>query len=163
MDAMDLARQCDTLPPVSKMSSKKAADVERASKLMNTLGITSQHLRNAKLGTGVVGRNSTIGYAFLIVALAAVIAGISLNNTYLAGMGLVAGLIIAIFIPIMNSRFGERNPAAALLEGSEFLQYQLSRMASQESPLIEGGPVKPAPAALSGQGAKELAAGEDSK
>jgi hypothetical protein len=132
---------------------------DRLADTMKGLGISSEQIQNAKLGPGVVGRNSKIAYTFLMLAIAGVVGGSYIHSTVIMGISLIFGFIIAISIPILNVIFGNKNPAAAILEGSEFLQYH-QIMASKGNPVIAPVlPVEPKPRALDeGDAGKESGA-----
>lgn len=55
--------------------------------------------------------------------LAGVVSGAFLHSSVLVGISLVGAIVVALGIAYMNVKFGEENPAAALLEGSHFLQF----------------------------------------
>jgi hypothetical protein len=98
--------------------------------LMERLGISGHQLRSAKLGPGVVGRNSSIAWALEIVMLAGVICGGVLRQPILVGIALIGAVVIALWISYLNVKFGKENPAAALLEGAHFLEFHQMQMTS---------------------------------
>jgi hypothetical protein len=121
-----------------------------AGNITDRLGISAEQLQNAKLGPGVVGRNSRIAISFLAVALAGVGAGISVHSPFIVGLSVSFGFISAVVITVLNVIFGHKNPGAAILEGAEFIQYQ-QIMASKGNPVIHPVlPVEPKPPELSG-------------
>jgi hypothetical protein len=136
--------------------------INRTAGLMKALGISGEQLQNAKLGPGVVGRNSVIAHTFLVVALAGVIASAYLHNNLLLGLSLCFGFMVALAIPILNAYFGNKNPAAALLEGAQFLQYHQFQMASQGKPEIEAKAPPELPPQTTGSNPK-LSQGDDSE
>ncbi len=122
---------------------------DRVSELLEKLGISGHHLKNAKLGPGVVGRNSSIAWAFEIVMLAGVVASAFMHSTTMLGLSLSGAIVVAIVIAISNVYFGNKNPAAALLEGAQFLEYQhLQMTAAKGVPVIEASPPVPPAKAL---------------
>lgn len=94
---------------------------DRVADLLNKLGISGQQLQNVKLGPGVVGRNTTIAWAFEIVMLAGVICSAVLHNALLLGISLSGAIVVALVIVVCNVYFGSKNPAAALLRGCAVL------------------------------------------
>lgn len=85
--------------------------------------VIGSQVQGVKLGPGVVGRNSSIAYALELVMLAGVIAGIFLHSVWLVGISLFGAIMAGLLIARMNVTFGKANPAAAILEGAEFLQF----------------------------------------
>lgn len=103
--------------------------------LMERLGISGKQLQNVKLGPGIVGRNSTIIWVFLIVMLTGVICGAILKSQILVGGSLIGAVCVALVGILGNIHFGKRNPAAAILEGAEFLEFhQMQMTASKGQP-----------------------------
>jgi hypothetical protein len=118
-------------------------------KLMDRLGISGNQLQNVKLGPGVVGRNSSIAWVGGVVMLAGVIGGVWLHSEILVGGALVGGLLVAVGVPCLNVYFAKTNPAAALLEGAQFVEFhQLQLTASKGARPTEGGPPVPPPQQL---------------
>jgi hypothetical protein len=94
-------------------------------------------LQNVKLGPGVVGRNSSIVWAFMLVMLAgAIVSGIE-HSTILLSLSLAGAILVALVALILNVYFGNKNPAAALLEGAHFVEYHQIEMAAKGMPRIE--------------------------
>ena len=85
--------------------------------LMERLGITGHQLQSVTLGPGVVGRNSSIAFALLVVMAAGVISGAFLHSELLVGLSVGGAIVGALLITCMNVHFGHKNPAAAILEG----------------------------------------------
>jgi hypothetical protein len=85
--------------------------------------VLGSQVQGVKIGPGVVGRNSSIAYVLEFVMLAGVIAGIFLHSVLLVGIALFGAIVAGLLIVVMNFTFGKDNPAAALLEGTEFLQF----------------------------------------
>ena len=119
----------------------------RVSELMERLGISAQQLQNLKLGPGVVGRNSSIAWIFLIVMLAGVVASAIRDSKALLALSLGGAILVVVVIVVCNVYFGNKNPAAALLEGAQFVQYhQIMQMAAKGQETIEpSGPAILAP------------------
>jgi hypothetical protein len=110
---------------------------DRIADLLNRLGLSGQQLQNVKLGPGVVGRNSTIAWALEVVMLAGVIGSVVLHSPTLLALSLGGAILVAVVSVLCNVYFGNKNPAAALLEGAQFLEYQhLVQMASKDVPVI---------------------------
>jgi hypothetical protein len=109
--------------------------------------VIGSQVQGVKLGPGVVGRNSSIAYALEFVMLAGVIAGIFLHSVWLVGISLCGAIVSGLWIARMNVTFGRENPAAAILEGAEFLQFhQLQAMAIKGDPHVIELPLSsPAP------------------
>jgi hypothetical protein len=101
------------------------------------MGFSSAQLHNTKLGPGVVGRNSRIAWIFELVMLAGMVGAAKERSVPL--IGLFGGLAFVgfVFVVGLNVYFGNKNPAAALLEGAEFLQYEQYKMAAKGIPVIE--------------------------
>ena len=122
---------------------------DQVAELMERLGIDSSHLQAVKLGPGVVGRNSSIAWALEVVMLAGVVCGGWLHSPVLVGLSLVGAIGIALWISHLNVRFGRENPAAALMEGAHFLQFQQMQLtAAKGQPPAPGGPAGPPPPQL---------------
>lgn len=138
---------------VSKMADSLTDEIP---KLMERLGVTGQQLHNVKLGPGVVGRNSSIAWVAGVVMLAGVIGGVWLHSPLLVGGAILGGVLVGIGVPCLNVHFAKTNPAAAVLESAQFVQYhQLQLTASKGAAAFEGGAPVPAPAQLEGD-AKSL-------
>jgi hypothetical protein len=119
------------------MSEPEHPQTDRIADLLNRLGLSGHQLKNAKLGPGVVGRNSSIAWAFEVVMLGGVVASAVLHSIPMLGLSLSGAILVAIVIVISNVYFGNKNPAAALLEGAQFLEYQHMQMAAKGVPVIE--------------------------
>jgi hypothetical protein len=119
---------------------------------INRISMSEEIQNTAKLGPGVVGRNSRIILSFLVVAGAGIGAGATMHSPLIVGISLGCGFIGTLTTVILNVHFGQKNPGAAILEGSEFIQYQ-QIMASKGNPVII--PVLPIEAKP-----KELASGD---
>ena len=81
--------------------------------------------KGVKFAKGVVGKT---GHAMLgVLALWGLIIwrleGPIQSNSALLGAGLV-GTIVFVWWTLATQRFAERNPAQAMLEGAEFLEYK---------------------------------------
>src|SRR6266851_2372129 len=127
--------------------------------LMERLGISGRQFQNVKLGPGVVGRNSSIAWLGGIVMLAGVIGGGWLHSTVLVGASIAGGILIGLGVPCLNILFARMNPAAAILEGAEFIQYhQMQMTAAKGMPALVGGPPVPTPPELGGKDGKSLPA-----
>jgi len=125
--------------------------IEDASGLLKALGISGEQLQNAKLGPGIVGRNTVIAWVFLIVMLVGILCSYGLHNNFLLTLCLIFAFIVAVGVLLLNVYFGNKNPAAALLEGAQFLQYQQFKMAARGRPVIEArSPAQSAPRSLTG-------------
>ncbi len=108
--------------------------------------VIGSHVKGVKLGPGIVGRNSSIAWALEFVMLAGVISGAVLHSVWLAGISVCGAILSALLITYMNVQFGRQNPAAALMEGAHFLQYQqLQAVAVRGAHTAE---LPPAPAIL---------------
>jgi hypothetical protein len=98
--------------------------------------------------------------------LAGVICGGLLRQPILIGIALVGAVVVALRIADLNVKFGKENPAAALLEGAHFLEFQqLQVTAAQGTKQIEI-PSKPAvhpPAELTGGKQDQLPESTESK
>jgi hypothetical protein len=122
--------------------------------------VLGAQIQRVKLGPGVVGRNSSIAYALEFVMLAGVIAGIFLHSVWLVGISISGAIVTGLSITLMNVFFGKTNPAAALLEGAEFLQFhQMQATALRGDPHIVELPFATptqAPAQLAGSEKNQL-------
>ncbi len=113
---------------------------------MQKLGISGQQLQNVKLGPGVVGRNSSIAWALEVVMLAGVICGAIVHSPLLIGSSLVGAIVVALVIAILNVHFAKNNPAAAILEGAQFVEFHQMQMTASKglpSPKTAEPPVPP--------------------
>lgn len=132
------------------MSNEEDSTKDKVTQLMEKLGLSSRQLQGAKLGPGVVGRNSTIAWSLEIVMLAGVICGGYLHSAALVGGSIVGAILVGLAVPWLNVSFAKENPAAALLEGAEFVEYHHMQVtASKTSPGPQiSGPGVPAPKEL---------------
>lgn len=122
---------------------------DQVAELMERLGISGHHLATVRLGPGVVGRNSSIAWALEVVMLAGVVCGGLLKSPPVVVLSLVGAIGMALWISHLNVRFGREDPAAALLEGGQFLQFhQMQLTAAKDQPPAPGGPAAPPPAQL---------------
>jgi hypothetical protein len=123
---------------------------DRLAELLKRLGISGHELQGARLGPGVVGRNSSIAWGVGVVMLAGVLCGGYLHSLVLAGASIFGGLIIGVVVPWFNVVFAKQNPAAALLEGAHFVEYHQMQMAAAKdaAPDEIAGPPVPAPRQL---------------
>jgi hypothetical protein len=131
----------------------------KIAELMEMLGITGHQLQNVKLGPGVVGRNSSIAWALELVMLAGVICGASLHSIWLVGLSICGAVLVALGVVLANIYFGQKNPAAALLEGAHFLEFhhmQLTVAKGGSVVEIAEPPVPPPPLQVSGGQANQL-------
>jgi general stress protein CsbA len=119
-------------------------------------------MHGVKLGPGVVGRNSSIAWVLELVMLAGVISGGFLHSVWLVGISLLGAIVSGLLIAGMNVKFGKDDPAAALLEGAQFVQFhQLQATAVRGSPSTElpsETPIQP-PAQLPGGEKNRLSGG----
>lgn len=102
----------------------------------------TESYRQVRLGRGVVGKT---GHAMLaLLAVWAVIAWRWSGNLW-GDVGLVlAGLVATgVFVWWVKSTqdFAERNPAQALLEGAEFLEYQRFEAQAKGMPTLPRSPL----------------------
>ncbi|HXM62959.1 MAG TPA: hypothetical protein VN950_19005 [Terriglobales bacterium] len=120
--------------------------------VMERLGITGHQLQSITLGPGVVGRNSSIAFALLVVMLAGVICGALLHSELLVGLSLGGAIVVPLVITCLNVHFGQKNAAAAILEGAQFIEYQHMQLTAikGEPPTLQSGPPGPPPSRLSG-------------
>jgi hypothetical protein len=135
---------------------------DRLGGLLDHLGISKGHLRNTKLGPGVVGRNSAIAYTFLVVMLVGALCSYFLKSEVLMGISLGGAILVTVIIAVLNVYFGNKNPGAAILEGAQFLQYHQIEMASKDRPAIDpiSPPMPPPPGSLLGGNIRSLHPGE---
>ena len=127
---------------------------DKVGQLMEKLGLSGRQLQGAKLGPGVVGRNSTIAWCLEIVMLAGVICGGYLHSQILAGGAIAGAILVALAVPLLNVLFAKQNPAAALLEGAQFVEYhhmQVTATKSSPQPELTGPGVPPPKELVQGQ------------
>lgn len=96
--------------------------------------------RNIRLGRGVVSKTSYVAGLTAIV-WAGIVWRWSADLTMNAGL-LIVGLLLTAFSVWFISgtqRFAERNPAQALLEGAELLEWQKMEAAAKGLPPTIGG------------------------
>lgn len=116
---------------------------------METISKALESARNVRLGRGVVSKTSYIA-ALPLLVWGIVVWKWSENLTTDAGLsfvGIVATIFAAWFIRSTRD-FAERNPALALMEGAELIEWRKMEVAAQGIPapanptLIEdrGGP-----------------------
>jgi hypothetical protein len=120
--------------------------------LMERLGITGHQLQAITLGPGVVGRNSSIAWILLIVMLAGVVSGVFLRSELLVGLSLSGAILVSLVVVCVNVHFGKKNPAAAILEGAQFVEFQHMQLTGMrgEPPTLQAGPPMPPPPLLPG-------------
>jgi hypothetical protein len=116
------------------MPDEKQTEV--ADLLSKAFGIGGR-LQGVKLGPGVVGRNTSILWIFEVVMLAGIAVGAFQRNMTIVGISLAGAIVGVLYGLSLNTYFAMRNPAAALLEGSEFLQHELTKMGSKDKPIID--------------------------
>lgn len=126
--------------------------------LMERLGITGHQLQSVTLGPGVVGRNSSIAFALLVVMAAGVISGAFLHSELLVGLSVGGAIVGALLITCMNVHFGHKNPAAAILEGAQFIEYHHMQLSASKGapPTLKAGPAVPPPPMISNGGRNSL-------
>jgi len=100
-----------------------------------------QSAREVRLGKGVVGKTGHI-----VIGTLAVWGGVVWRlgeNPVANGTLLIAGMIATLFafwwIRSIQS-FAERNPAQAMLEGAEFLEYRRLEVQAKGTPALEQQP-----------------------
>ncbi len=127
--------------------------------------VIGSQIRGVKLGPGVVGRNSSIAWALEFVMLAGVFSGTFLHNIWLVGISLVGAIGAGLLIALMNVSFGKDNPAAALLEGAEFVQFhqmQATATKGDSHPIeLSSAPPTQAPAQLNAGENNQLPSGTE--
>lgn len=102
---------------------------------MQTITRALEHARNVRLGRGVVSKTSYVA-AVPLVVWAFVVWRWS-DNLAMDGGLLFIGLIATAFALwfIRSTRaFAERNPALALLEGAELIEWRKMEVAAQNIP-----------------------------
>ncbi len=118
---------------------------------MDRLGLSGRQLQDVKLGPGVVGRNSTVAWVVGIVMLAGVVGGTWLHSTILVGASIVGAVVVGLGVACLNVHFARTNPAAALLEGAQFVEYHhLQLTAARGMEPTPGGQPVPPPAQIAG-------------
>lgn len=100
--------------------------------------------RNIRLGRGVVSKTS---YVAGIVALVWGAIVLRWSGNLIADSGLIiVGLIataFAVWFIHRTQRFAEQNPAQALLEGAELLEWQKTEIQAKGLPPVPGSPTIP--------------------
>jgi len=117
---------------------------------METITKALEHARNVRLGRGVVSKTSYVAAALLVVWV--LVLWRWSDSAPMDGGLLLVGVLATIFAVwfIRSTRsFAEKNPALALLEGAELIEWRKLEVAAQGIPsppktiLIEdkgGGP-----------------------
>jgi hypothetical protein len=97
--------------------------------------------RGVRLGKGVVGKTGQVAIA--LMALWGVIFWRLNNNHWFNGALLLGGFCasgIFVWWASATQRFAERNPAQAMLEGAEFIEYKRLEAESKGGVYINGRP-----------------------
>jgi hypothetical protein len=95
---------------------------------LKNLGIATDTVSRVRLGQGVVGK-TTLAVLFVLAVLG--IVAWRLTDTWpLLAIGLAAVLVFVLYLK-RTMDFADRNPAAALLEGAEFLKWQQTELAAK--------------------------------
>lgn len=101
------------------------------------LGDAIKNVSKIRLKGGVVGKVSTL----LIVLCLCVTAMVGIANTaWIAAMGILLVVSLCAVFGWRLINFADKNPAAALLEGAEFLVHQQVMHGSKENPSIRIDP-----------------------
>lgn len=99
--------------------------------------------RNVKLGAGVVGKTGHVMWG--LIAMWAVIV-MRMNDNWIldAALGVVGIFVTAVmcWFVFATHRFAEKNPAQAMLEGAEFLEYHKIEVAAKGIPPTNSGLVE---------------------
>jgi len=107
--------------------------------LLNQFGIAGAY-RRVTLGKGVVGKSASgfLGLCgiFGIVALGLVLAG---EPLYLIGFAVLAAVVYLCF-QFSVLYFAARNPASALLEGSDWVKWHRAETAAKDLKVIPNTP-----------------------
>ena len=120
-------------------------DPQKSEILKSILGTAGDIFQGVKLGPGVVGRNTSLNWACLVVLLAGVVAGVIEHKDTMIYQAIGGAIVIAIFGTSLNTYFGVQNPVAAVLEGAEFVKYYENKMGSKNKPVIDVSPPIPPP------------------
>jgi len=112
-------------------------DIDR---ILNHFGLTGAY-RRVTLGKGVVGK-STSGFLglcgiFGIVGIGLVIAG---NPLYLIGLAILAAAVYLYFQRSVLT-FATKNPATALLEGSDWVKWHQAEIGAKDLKEIPDSPL----------------------
>jgi hypothetical protein len=86
-----------------------------------------------RFGRGVVAKTGYAVVAVLVIWLGVVwrIGDSLVQNCFLAGAALVASALVIWWI-LATQRFAERNPAQAMLDGAEFIEYKRFEATSKD-------------------------------
>lgn len=108
---------------------------------VETITKALESARNVRLGRGVVSKTSYIAVTLLVVW--AVVAWRWSESLMLNAGLLIIGLVATVFAVWFihgTRRFAERNPALALLEGAELLEWRKMEVAAKGMSPSKGGP-----------------------
>lgn len=95
-----------------------------------------------RFGRGVVAKTGYAIVGVLVIWLGAVLKmGPSVvQNCFLAGGGLIASALAAWWV-VSTQRFAERNPAQAMLDGAEFVEYKKFEATAKGGLIAQEGPL----------------------
>lgn len=93
-----------------------------------------EKVSKVKLNGGVVGKVCT---TVMVVSLSFTALGYSSSNEYVKAGAIVAVLVFSTIFLWKVIGFADRNPQAALLEGSEFIVHEQLKMGSKNTPIID--------------------------
>jgi hypothetical protein len=101
--------------------------------ILRGAGLSESSLDKIRLGSGVVGRTSSVA---LMAMIAFGVIGYSLKEPlYLLILALIMAVVFAgYFIGIL--RFANKNPDLALLEGAELVHWRQIEMAAKDPKLV---------------------------
>jgi hypothetical protein len=96
--------------------------------LLRQAGVPIESLTRIRLGSGLVGK--TTWAAIAAIAVLGLIASRLSDPWILAGLGALVGVIFMTYLWKVMS-FARDNPAAALLEGADLVQWQRGELAAK--------------------------------
>jgi len=111
--------------------------------LLRSLGIRAETFDRLKLGRGVIGK-TTNAWIALCVPLALMAWGLSSRPEYLIIFAVIVLLLFAAYF-FGSLWFANKNPAQALLEGSELITWKSMEMAAKDMPKVPLTPAIPDP------------------
>lgn len=88
---------------------------------VSSMGIDAEAISRIKLSGGIVGRTIL---AMIGVCAAVAWIAVAASNVWISGASLIVILVCVVFCIHKAFSFARENPAAAILEGAEFLAHQ---------------------------------------
>lgn len=85
----------------------------------------TEHYKSVKFGSGVIGKTSYVSFGTVVMwtVIAFRLSNDVIFDLFLVGCGLIA-TAFATWTISSTQNFAQRNPAQAILEGADFIEYQ---------------------------------------